>query len=72
LLQVVKGCGQRAQFEADFRSRGKFDSESECFVSDIQNTTNVTSNYFGGDGDDSNLEQLIAKSGSLVATSQVL
>jgi hypothetical protein len=75
-LQVVKGCGKKAAFEDYYRSRGKFDPESDCFVSHIRNTTNVTSEYFGGGptGKKSNstlLEQLIAKPESLVVTSQV-
>jgi hypothetical protein len=73
---VDKGCGNKAIYEDYFRSRGKFDPESECFVSNILNTTNVTSEYFGGRpmGKNSNsklLEQLIAKPESLVVTSQV-
>lgn len=66
-LQVEKGCGQRSLFEADFRSRGSFNSGSQCFVSSIRNTTSITNNYFGGN---SSLDLTTSDTQSLVATSQ--
>jgi hypothetical protein len=73
---VSKGCGKKAWIEENYSPVSKFDSESECFVVIIRNTTLVTNwyGYFMGDVPmevSLELELLIAKPGGLVATSQV-
>ncbi len=55
-------------FEADFQVKGgNFNTQRQCFVSTIRNTSRVTNNYFGN----GSLELLVSEAETLVATSQV-
>ena len=40
-IQVSKGCGKRQEFETEFVSKGTFNSVTQCFVTNVKNSTQV-------------------------------
>jgi len=40
-IQVSKGCGKRQEFESEFGTKGTFNSRTQCFVTNIYNSTQV-------------------------------
>ncbi|XP_023320958.1 keratin, type II cytoskeletal 5 isoform X2 [Eurytemora carolleeae] len=46
-LQVSKGCGKRQEFESEFGTKGTFNSRTQCFVTNIYNSTQVVDHNIG-------------------------
>ena len=40
-IQVSKGCGKRQDFESEFGTKGTFNSVTQCFVTNVYNSTQV-------------------------------
>merc|ERR1711879_889563 len=52
-IQVEKGCGLKAQINAEYSDRGKFNSGRSCYVTDVKETNQVIDNSFSGSANSS-------------------
>ena len=45
-LEIAKGCGDKSSFESYFKKKGAFNSERQCFVTNIVKSNRVVNNFF--------------------------
>ena len=45
-LEIAKGCGEKSSFESYFKEKGSFNSDRQCFVTNIVKSNRVVNNFF--------------------------